>query len=66
GEPKRKLLQADHIKSWALFPLLRFTVDNGQILCIKCHRFKTRFIDTFVFQHPMHSEDIETTWYQYL
>lgn len=36
-------LNADHIKSFALFPKLRFNVSNGRTLCVSCHR-KT---DTF-------------------
>lgn len=35
-------LNADHIKSFALFPALRFELSNGQTLCIDCHAIKTK------------------------
>lgn len=35
-------LQADHNLPFAYFPDLRFEILNGQTLCIKCHREKTK------------------------
>jgi hypothetical protein len=33
-----KKLNADHIKPVAMFPELRFDLDNGRTLCFECHK----------------------------
>ena len=35
---KGKRLNADHILSWKNYPDLRYDLDNGRTLCVKCHR----------------------------
>jgi len=38
-EEKRQInIQADHIKPFAIYPDLRFDINNGRTLCEDCHR----------------------------
>ena len=38
GLGKTIYLHADHIKPFALFPELRFDINNGRTLCVPCHK----------------------------
>ncbi len=38
GKEHGKKINADHIKPFALFPELRFAIDNGRTLCVSCHK----------------------------
>lgn len=40
------VLNADHIKPFAYYPELRFSVENGRTLCVECHK-KT---DTYLWK----------------
>lgn len=40
---KGKYVQADHIKTWAEYPELRYELSNGRTLCIDCHELTDTF-----------------------
>lgn len=42
GCGKTVIIEADHIKPWILYPELRYDLNNGQTLCVECHRLKTK------------------------
>jgi len=37
-------LNADHIKSWALYPKLRYRLTNGRTLCLDCHKSTSTYL----------------------
>lgn len=58
-------LQADHIDPWYLSKKKRFDINNGQALCVPCHKFKTR-VDMFLYRKPEVRYKVQDTWYLYL
>lgn len=52
-------MEADHIKPWAYFPDLRYSLDNGATRCRNCH--KKRTAETFRWRKSL-MENGQYTW----
>ena len=44
----KKDIEADHIKPFAIFPELRFAIDNGRTLCRDCHKKTNTYAKNFL------------------
>jgi 5-methylcytosine-specific restriction endonuclease McrA len=44
-------IEADHIKSFSLFPDLRFDVANGRTLCVQCHKATPSYLNRWYQDH---------------
>lgn len=41
------IINTDHIKPFAQFPELRFAIDNGRVLCRRCHETTDSYVNSF-------------------
>lgn len=48
GKGKAITLNADHIKSFAYYPELRFAIDNGRTLCVPCHKTTESYLNPHI------------------
>lgn len=50
-------LNADHIKPWAIYPELRYAIDNGRTLCVSCHKQTDTFgLKTYFLERRLENE----------
>jgi len=52
---RRIVIEVDHIKPFALFPELRFAIDNGRCLCVGCHRVTETWGLNKKYQIPLYA-----------
>jgi 5-methylcytosine-specific restriction endonuclease McrA len=49
-------LNADHIKSYALFPDLRWSLKNGRTLCVDCHKKTPTYARNIKYQERIYAK----------
>src|SRR3990167_4263598 len=47
GKGKKVILNADHIKPFALYPDSRFILSNGRTICLDCHKKTPSYVGSY-------------------